>query len=60
MSHLLLVLGETKMTVSSKLLKPMTKLMILAYPSNDWKLNAMKVATMVYGVKNKVLEKFKL
>ena len=48
------------MTVSSKLLKPMTKLMILAYPSNDWKLNVMKVATMVYGVKNKVLEKFKL
>ena len=60
LSHLLLILGETKMTVSSKMLKPMTKLMILAYPSNDWRLNVMKVATMISGVKSKVIEKFKL
>lgn len=60
LSQLLLIIVDTKVSLSTRMLKPLTKILILASPGNSWKIQTMKAMTLLSGIKNKLSEKFKL
>jgi len=43
------------------MLKPLTKILILGSPSNDWKVQALKAATLLSSMKNMLFaQRFRL